>query len=198
MNAIDLSNIAAAVVRRAQQHGSVGPDDIRELVAAAGLSERLWKDVLRLARPTLRRRGGRYFYAAAVSDRVRREQDQQAAVRRAVRQLVRAYRASDAAIERRGQNRLAFIQPVKIQTEDGREFTLLSRDVSATGIRLIGTRRLLGQKVRVLVPPPGGDGASEPAWSFLVRILWTCAIGEDLFENGGAFMEVMPPAPAHG
>jgi hypothetical protein len=72
---------------------------------------------------------------------------------------------------------------VKVVTEDGQEFTLLSRDLSATGIRLVGTRRLLGQKVRVIIP--GSDGAAR---EFLVRILWTCPVGDDLVENGGAFI----------
>ena len=186
MTANDLSSIAAAVVSHAREQGFVLPREVRQQLAAAGLSEGLWKDVVRLARPSLHRRGGRYYYGA-VSDRVRRQQDQQHAVRRAVRQLIRAHRSA-AAVERRGQNRIDFIQPVAVQTEDGREHTLLSRDLSATGIRLIGTRRLLGQKVRVLVPKPDGG----PAWSFLVRVLWTCAVGDDLFENGGAFIEVNP------
>jgi hypothetical protein len=189
MNANDLSNITAAVVSRAREHGFVLPREVREQLTAAGLSEGLWKDVIESARPPLHLRGGRYYYAAAVSDRARQQQDQQQAVRRAVRQLIRAHRASAAAVERRGQDRIDFIQPVTVRTEDGREFTLLSRDLSTTGIRLIGTRRLLGQKVRVLVPRP--DGAT--AWSFLVRILWTCAVGEDLFENGGAFLKVDQP-----
>ncbi len=79
-----------------------------------------------------------------------------------------------------------FVQTVAVRTEDGEEFTLLSRDLSATGIRLVGTRRLLGHKVHVLVPRPDG----EPPYDFLVRILWTCAVGDGLFENGGAFLDV--------
>ncbi len=77
-----------------------------------------------------------------------------------------------------------------MQTEDRREYTLLSRDLSTTGIRLIGTRSLLGQKVRMVLTP---DDQAE-ACVFLVRILWTCAIGDDLFENGGTFLEVVPQA----
>lgn len=196
MNANDLKTVAEAVVQRAQQHGYVLPRQIREHLAGAGLAEALWKDVVALARPSLRLRNGRYHYAPGLSDRARKEQDQQQAIRRAVRQLVRAHRAATAAVERREQNRVEFIQPVKVRAEDGREFTLLSRDVSATGIRLIGTRRLLGQKVRILIPRPGTTEASASAeWSFLVRILWTCAIGDDLFENGGAFMEVTTTTP---
>jgi hypothetical protein len=194
----DLQNVADAVLRRAEKQGFILPREVREQLAAAGLSGTLWKEVVKLARPALRCRSGRYYPAASLSERVLREQDQQQAVRRAVRHLVRAYRAAARAVERREDRRVDFIQPVKVQTEDGREFTLLSRDLSATGIRLLGTRRLLGQKVRLLISLPG-EASAEPrpaAWSFLVRILWTCAIGDDLFENGGTFIEVSPPFPS--
>jgi predicted RNA-binding protein with PUA domain len=105
---------------------------------------------------------------------------------RAVRRLVRKQRSSSHPHERRGEERVEFVQPVRVRTEDQREFTLLTRDLSPTGVRLIGTRRLLGQKVRVLVPVPGGDELYE----FVVRVLWTCPVGEDLVENGGAFLSV--------
>ena len=59
---------------------------------------------------------------------------------------------------------------------------VLTRDLSASGIRLIGTRRLLGQKVTVRL---GG-------FDFQVRILWTCPVGDDLVENGGTFLGVTP------
>jgi hypothetical protein len=191
----DLENIADAVVRRAERQGFVVAREMREELAEAGLARDRWKDVVSLARASLRYHRGRYYHAATVSDRVLREQDQQRDVRRAVCQIVRAHRASSRAVERRGQVRFEFIQPVKVRTEDGREFALLSRDLSATGIRLIGTRRLLGQKVTVHVPRPDGTGAAgngAAAWSFVVRVLWTCAVGEDLFENGGVFLDVSP------
>jgi len=73
-----------------------------------------------------------------------------------------------------------------VAAEDGREFPLLTRDLSSTGLRLIGTRRLLGQKIHVFVPAGEGEGT----WDFLVRILWTCPIGEDLVENGGSLLSV--------
>ena len=80
-----------------------------------------------------------------------------------------------------------------MQTDDQREMSLLSRDLSTTGIRLIGTRSLLGQKVRVLLPR---SDSPEP-WSFLVRILWTCTVGDNLFENGGSFLEVTSDELGH-
>ncbi len=186
MSEIDLQPIADAVARRAEQQGYVQAREVRTMLAEAGHDEALWKDVL--ARTALRHRGGRY-YPAGGSEKVRREQEQQRAIHRAVRRMVKLHREAARQVERREQARTDFIQAVKVRTEDGREHTLVSRDVSATGIRLLGTRRLLGQKVRVIVPAaaPSGEG-----WTFLVRILWTLALGEDLFENGGTFLEVEP------
>jgi hypothetical protein len=83
------------------------------------------------------------------------------------------------AVERRQQGRIDFIHPVKVITEDNSEFTMLSCNLSATGIRMVGTRCLLGQKVRVIISTPTGTFDS------LVRILWTCPGRDGLVENGG-------------
>jgi len=190
MSADSLQGVAERVVRRAQRQGFVLPREVREELSQAGADDGLWKDVVALARPALHFRQGRYYYASPVSERVRQEQAQQADVQRAVRSIVRAHRAAERArVERRDQDRVDFVQPVKVRTEDGRELTLLSRDLSPTGIRLVGTRRLLGQKVRVRL------GANDASCELLVRVLWTCAVGDDLYENGGAFVEVTD-APA--
>jgi hypothetical protein len=186
----DLQGIAEAVVRRAQRQGFVLPREVREELAGAGQAEELWKDVVALARPALKRRQGCYYYTAPVSARVRQEQSRQRTLQRAVRQLIRQYRAAARPQERRGEDRMDFIQPVQVRTEDGRAHTLLSRDLSATGIRLIGSRGFLGQKLHVLIPRPG----EEASWDFLVHILWTCAVGDNLYENGGPFLEVAQEA----
>lgn len=191
MTAANLNGIADLVVRRAQRQGYVAPSDVREELTQAGASADLWKDVLALARRSLTFRRGRYYYSDPVSERVRHEQAQQLGVRQAVDQLLGFGRpATTIPIERRVQDRVKFVQTVTVRTEDGDAFTLLSRDLSVTGIRLIGARRLLGQKVRVLLPHPGGG----PPYDFLVRILWTCAVGDGLYENGGAFLEVTSAA----
>jgi hypothetical protein len=184
MIATNLQAIANSVIRRARQQGSVAAEDVRAELAKAGERDDLWKDVLALARPSLSYRQGRYHYLSAVGPRLREEQQQQK-VRRTVRRLVRQYTTGADQVERRRQGRTDFIQPIHVETEDGHTCTLLSRDLSPTGIRLIGTRRLLGQKVRVRIPCAGED---EPV-CFVVRVLWTCAVGEDLFENGGAFLQ---------
>ena len=71
-------------------------------------------------------------------------------------------------------------------TEDGRDLNLLSRDLSATGIRLVGTRRMLGLKVEITIP----DSEGEESITLFARVLWTCAVGDDLFENGCRFLEL--------
>jgi hypothetical protein len=163
------------------------PREVREEAAQAGLPDEQWKDVLGLARPCLSLRSGRYYFVPSVSKRRRHEETLQKAIRRTIRKLVRQYRIAAAErLERRGHDRHDFIQPVVVVTEDGKQHHLLSRDLSPSGIRLIGTRRLLGQRVHVLIP----DGDEEAPVSFVARILWTCAVGDDLFENGGRFLEV--------
>jgi len=187
MTAADLKGVADQVVRRAQRQGYVVQRDVRAELKQAGEPEAMWKDVLALARASLTFRRGRYYFTAPISERVRREQTQQHGVRLAVEELLRGAPAEDAGpAERREQDRVDFVQTVAVRTEDGAEFSLLSRDLSAAGIRLVGTRRLLGQKLRVLVPRGGG----QRPYDFLVRILWTCAVGDGLFENGGNFLEV--------
>jgi hypothetical protein len=183
----NLQGVAEMVVRRAQRQGFIVPREVREELGRAGVPDKMWKDVLALGRSSLRYNHGRYYYTTPVSQRVRQEQTHERAIRRAVRQLIRQCRTATAALERRGEDRIDFVQPVKVTTEDDREYTLLTRDLSATGIRLFGTLRLLGQKVRVAITAPG---QTLPT-TFVVRILWTCAVGDGLVENGGAFLEVV-------
>jgi hypothetical protein len=187
MISTSLQAIADAVVRRAQRQGFIIPREVREELAQANQPESVWKEVITLGRASLTFRRGRYYYTTPVSDRVRQEQTQLRDIQKAVQKLIRQYRAAASEVERREEDRYEFIQPVRVCTEDDREFTLLSRDISPTGIRLIGTRRFLGQKIRVQIP--GTD--SSTASTFLVRILWTCAISDDLFENGGAFISLV-------
>jgi hypothetical protein len=187
MTTANLKGVAEQVVRRAQRQGYVVPREVREELSQVGASDDLWKDVVALARPSLTFRRGRYYFSAPVSSRVRQEQSQQLGVQRAVNELLHPESGLSAGhVERRDGERMDFVQTVTVRGEDGAEFSLLSRDLSATGIRLVGTRRLLGQKVHVLVPRPGG----EAPYDFLVRILWTCAVGDGMYENGGSFLEV--------
>jgi hypothetical protein len=181
----DLHGIASAVIRRAQRQGYVVPREIRAELAAAGLPEDRWKEVVALARDSLGLRSGRYYHINPLPARPHPQEQQREAIRDAVGQLLARHREKAARDDRRREDRVDFLHPVTAHAEDGRELHLLSRDLSPAGIRLIGTRSLLGQKVRVLLPQAEG---AEPC-AFLVRILWTAAVGDDLFENGGTFLE---------
>ena len=180
-----LGPIAEAVTRRAERQGYVTPRDIRSELALAGLAEARWKDVLSLVRDKLNYRQGRYYHTRTVSARLFQEQAQQRLVEKAIRKLVRQHRAAVKQRERRGQMRTDFIQPVKVTTDDGKVRNVVSRDLSTTGIRLLGTVQLLGQKVQIELP----QGEDDPV-RFKARILWTCAVGDNLFENGGTFLAV--------
>lgn len=181
-----LASVAEGVARKAQRQGYVVPREIRADLAAAGLPEDQWKDVIAQLRSALHYRQGRYYHVAAVSPRLHQEQLHQQRVAKAVRDVVREHRDAVKGRERRGQTRYDYVQPVRVRTEDGKEFGLLSRDLSTTGIRLIGTKGLLGAKVRITLTPSGGKPLT-----LATRILWTCTVGDDLFENGGAFLQVV-------
>ncbi|MCI0455770.1 MAG: PilZ domain-containing protein [Gemmataceae bacterium] len=192
MTATGLQAITDAVVRRAQRQGYVTPREVRAELTQAGLPESQWKEVLGLARESLHYRQGRYYYLEPVSPRLQQEQSQQELVASAVREVIRRYGEASAEQERRQQERIDFVQPVQVHTPDGKQLNLLSRDLSPTGMRLLATRSLLGQKLRVFVPGPGKGAAT----GLVVRILWTCAVGDELFENGGTFLELIPPQHA--
>jgi hypothetical protein len=185
--AISLAQIAEAVVRRAQRQGFVVARDVRAELQVAGASEQDWKAVLALARPALLARQGRYYHKEAFSPRLEQERAQQLTIQKTIRALIKEHRARQRHDERRGQTRVDFIQPVKVQGEDGTEHQLVSRDLSLTGVRLLGSRRLLGQKVTLLLP----RGEGQPPCRLLVRILWTCVVGDALYENGGAFLQLV-------
>jgi hypothetical protein len=179
-----LEGAAVLVTQRAQRQGSISPREVREELARAGVPTNLWKDVLARARASLRYHRGRYYYDNPVTTRAEAEQAQQREIQLAVQQLIAGQRADAARVERREQDRIDFIHPVQVATEDGHATVMLTRDLSETGLRLLSTRRLLGQKVHVRIDALGGAGP----WEFLVRILWTCPVGDELVENGGIFL----------
>lgn len=180
-----IATVAETILRRAQRQGYVVPKDIRGELASAGLPEERWKDVVGQLKTDLHYRQGRYYHVASVSPRLHQEQEQQRLIAKAIKGIIKEHKEAVKQRERRGQARIDFIQPVTVRTEDGSQFTLLSRDLSTSGIRLLGTRRLLGHKVTVTV-----TSKDVGPLDLVVRILWTCAIGDDLFENGGNFLEL--------
>src|SRR5437867_3206094 len=106
-----LQQVADAIVRQAHRQGFVVSRDIRTELKLAGLPEAEWKAVVALAKNDLNYRQGRYYRTGTVSPRLQKEQEQQRVVQKAVRQLLKHHRAA-AQKERRGQNRVDFIQPV--------------------------------------------------------------------------------------
>jgi PilZ domain len=187
LNSSDLQPVADAVLRLAKRQGYVSARDVRSELRIAGLPETRWKEAIALVQDSLVQRGGRYYHTDSFSPRMQKEHAQQQAIQKVIRKLIKQHRNRGKEDERRHQVRVDFIQPVKIRTEDGKEYALMSRDLSATGVRLLGTKRLLGQKVQIELP----SGNAEPACRLSVRILWTCSVGDDLFENGGTFIELL-------
>jgi hypothetical protein len=193
----DLAPVAEAVRRRARSQGFVVARDVRRELASAGLAETLWKDVVDRMGAALDYRRGRYYYVppgpSRMRIRVRRDRRQQRRLGTAVRFLIRQKRALDAVyVERRQQPRIDFVCPVEVQTEDGRVINLVSRDISISGVRLIGTRSFQGQKVRVWIPRPGN---SAERCCFLVHMLWSAGVADGIIESGGIFLDLVDAEP---
>lgn len=192
MSLADVEQVAQAVLGRAQQQSYVVPHDIRDALTEAGLPEHRWKDVVEVAGPSLSYRHGRYYFVppavARLRERSRHDQDLQQMLRKAVRQVIQQYRKGAVGHERREHDRIQIVHPVRVVTAEGRELRLLSRDISLTGLRLLGIQDLLGQKMKVFMPRTDG----ESPWCFLVHILWTNLVADGLYESGGVFVEVVP------
>jgi hypothetical protein len=180
-----LHRVVDLLVRRAQGEGFVRTRDIRVEVVKAGLAEEDWENVVALAGAKLVYAKGRYYPAESTKPSPDRGRQR---IERVAARLIRRYQATTAGEERRHASRIDFIQPIELLMEDGRALTVLSRDLSLTGVRFIASQSLLGQKVHVLLP----DDDRGVAYHFLVRILWACAVGDGLFENGALFLDTFP------
>jgi hypothetical protein len=178
----ELHRVAELLVARAQREGFIRAGDVRAELVQAGLAEADWEQVVALAGPALVYNRGRYYPAESTRTVSARERQR---IERVASRLIRHYQTAASRQERRRESRIDFIQPVEVLTEDGRTLTVLSRDLSLTGVRLIASQSLLGQKIQVVLP---GKGRNAPH-RFLVRILWTCAVGDGLFENGALFLD---------
>lgn len=192
MASAELQAVASAVLRRAQKHGYVVPRDVRDELAAAGQEETRWKEVIELLRESLHYRQGRYFFISpSGSSSLQEEQKQLDRVRDVLRGVLGQPEQPDKP-DRRQEQRIAYTRAVKIQTEDNHELTVLSQDLSPSGIRFIANRSLLGRRVRVHLTPAG---ESDTPVVLLARILWTTSAGEGLYENGGSFQEMISGRP---
>jgi hypothetical protein len=181
----ELHRVAKLLVQRARREGFVRSGDIRAELVQAGLAAEDWEKVVALAGPALVYAKGRYYPAESTKMTPTRGQQR---IERVAARLIRHCRATAARAERRRESRIDFIQPVEIWMEDGHELIVLSRDLSLTGVRFISAHSLLGQKIHLLVP--GGDKGVP--YHFLVRVLWSCAVGDGLFENGALFLDTFP------
>jgi hypothetical protein len=191
MTVAEIPEIASRVLDRAQLQGYVTRREIRDELRKAGQPDDTWRDVLAILRESLHFRQGRYNYICQFDSRLEQELLRQRRVHRSVRSVIRRHCARENRPERRRQGRIDFIKPVKVQASDGHVYTLLSRDLSLTGIQLLGSRSLLGQKIHVWIPT-GEEG--RPPHCFLVRIVWTAMVGDGLYENGGSFLEKVDAA----
>lgn len=191
MNSRGLLAVTQAVRQRAQQRGYILAREIRQELLRAGEPEERWQEVVELLRESLVLHRGRYYPVTPTRPHLQTQQQRQQAVQQEIRALLDRQRqnseaSTPAAENRRQEERMPFQHHLQVRTEDGQELTLLSRDLSPNGIRLIGPRSLLGQKVRVelaLVP-------EIPPRIVVVHILWTTTVGEGLFENGGRFVGI--------
>jgi len=198
MSRTRLQRVAEAVRCRAQRDGYVVPRNVREELTLAGLADGQWKDVLALVGPSLACRHGRYYYVPAGPSRmrlrVRQGQKHHQQIDRLVRKLIREQEALESVmVERRSQERHNFVLPVEVQTEDHRRLNFLTREISASGMRLVGNCSLQGQKVCVWVPQPKDRQRKH---GFLLHVLWSAPVGDSLFENGGAFLELVATEPS--
>lgn len=183
-----IQRIVDVVCRRARERGFVRPEDVRAVLVSAGMSENQWSEVVSLAGDMLSNKDGCFYYSPVAAAN-RRAQRRRRRLSRALRQLIRSYRSS-VQHERRRQGRFDFVHPVQVDTEDGRTFTLISCNLSPSGIRLIGPNSLLGRKVCVTFPSTGGAMHRR----FQVQIVWSSIVGEGLYENGGAFVDLVDTA----
>lgn len=187
MTISNLQSVASGVLRLAKKKGFVVAREIRSQLKEAGLPEAQWKQIVEMLRESLNYRKGRYYYLTIMRTHKEMNSDHRHQIEAAVGDILSVNGDVDAAEERRQAERAHFSRPVKVKTESNEEFTALSKDLSPTGIRLITNRSLLGKKLRVYLPTPGAD--SSPL-IMVTRIVWTTAVADGLFENGGTFLEV--------
>lgn len=195
----NLNTVAQAVVRRTQRQGFIVPREIREELTRAGVAEGRWKEVVPLAGASLKYRHGRYYFVSPavtrLRDRVRQEQRQTRQVHRVVRGLIAQFQSLAEGAERREHPRITFVQPVRVLTAEEGELNFITKDLSLSGICLIGNRSLKGQTVRLVIPVPTKP---EEHLCLVVRILWASTLGDGLVQQGGLFVEVVDGAVQDG
>jgi len=193
-----LREAARTLVERARREGALLPEEVTAELHRAGLAADLCRDVIRAAGGSLVLRSGRYHYVPAGRNRLRlrlrHDQREQQAVQRVVRRLIRHFqREEKVRQERRACQRVSFSQAVTVVTQDQQVLHLVTREISLSGVRLLSTSNLQGQQLRLWLPAAG-----SPARCFRVCMLWSAIVGDDLYENGGLFLEMLDDAEPAG
>lgn len=181
--------VKEAILRRAESRGYVLPREIREELQRLGFDGRRWREFIRQAGSLLTYKNGRYYYLPALNETRLREEERQLHVRALLQALLEQHKRTHHREERRAADRMEAIWPITLILEDGSVHRAVTRDISAAGIRLLGSKSLLGQRIIArLTLQPGQEHV------FAVRILWTCEAGDQLYENGGTVLEVLTQA----
>ena len=191
-----LRAVARNVLRKARHQEFVVAREIREELVKARLSEDLWKEVVGLAGTSLGYRHSRYYYVpvgrSRMQVRIRHEQRHQQAIHRTVRWMIRRQHSEETVHhDRRAHKRVGFCRSLLVQTEDKRLFQWVTREISLSGIRLLCGCNLEGQKLRLWIT----FDADNLTHCFLAQILWSAAVGDNLYENGGIFLELLEGEP---
>jgi hypothetical protein len=186
-----LETLTEAILRRAEEKGSLAAREIRQELVRVGAKEDQFKEVIDKAGERLELRQGRYYYLPMTSPRRKEQELQQQEVLSAIQNLVLQYRRKAGALplDRRESGRVELFQPISLLINSKETHRVLIRDISVTGVRLLGCWDLLGQKVQFSLAHPDGSRVE-----FVVRIVWTCQVGDNLFENGGTFVQVLHDA----
>ncbi|MGF1583419.1 MAG: PilZ domain-containing protein [Gemmataceae bacterium] len=183
----ELQTVASAVLRLAEQQTYVVPRDIRAELLQANFPESRWKEVVEMLRESLNYRQGRYYFLASRQVRHTQQEAEQELLKDALEELLEKHKTRLPDLERRMEERIDFSYPLKARTENDEELTILSRDLSMSGIGFLSTRSFLGRKLRLSLP----SGGSE-AIIVSVRVLWSSTVADGIFENGGAFLDFVP------
>lgn len=193
MSQADLETIARRVLRKAMKEGSVHATDVQAELRRAGFTDEMSEAVLALISHSLTLRGERYHYVSPEPTRqrmrikARQDQNQLKAIHDRVTDLVQQYQAQ-AECERRAHTRTPYVQPVRIELENGPSCHMISLDISLAGIRVVGTTDLAGKKGCIWIPRPELDHRSYP---FMIQFLWSKPVGDGVLEAGGMFLEAL-------
>ncbi len=186
MTSSELQAVASAVLRRAEQQTYVVPRDIRDELIQANLPETRWKEVVEMLRESLNYRQGRYYFLASAQILQNQQAVDHELLEEVLEQLLERHKALMPKDDRRREERIDFSYPIKARTESDEDLTILSRDLSKSGVRFLANRSFLGRKLKLTLPKD-----EDESIIVTVRILWSSVVADGIFENGGAFLDLV-------